>query len=316
MKDAISHLPRLSRLGLPIVICTSLAMGCARHGVVAKSTLAAPLPAPVVAPSGGGQLFADPKAAVDALLAACATGNENAVVAVFGEQARKLVSTGNAERDRQRCTHFTTSAKQMTRIDPDAPGRVHIVVGHDDWKLPIPLVQTTAGWQFDSVAGAKEVAALRVGSNELETIRVLRAFVTAQREYEASHGAYAQRFSSRPGRQDGLAWPTRRGKPASPFAPAFGRALQDGRWAGYRYRILTGQGANATGGAKSYLERGRMIGGFAAVAWPEVYGTTGVMTFLVDESGRIRETNLGDKTPDVAKSIVTFDPTTARKEVR
>lgn len=313
MDASRSHLSRLASFGL---LCLALVSGCARHGAVSKAALAPPLPAPLVAPSGGGQLFADPKAAVDALLAACATGNENAVVSVFGEPARKLVSTGNATRDRERCSHFTNSAKQMTRIDPDAPGRVHVVVGHDDWKLPIPLVQTTGGWQFDSGAGAKEVAARRVGSNELETIRVLRAFVAAQREYERTHGAYARRFASRPGRQDGLAWPTRRGRPASPFAPALGRALQEGRWAGYRYRILTGQGANAPGGAKSYLDRGRMTGGFAAVAWPETYGTTGVMTFLVDAAGTVVERDLGSNTATLAGDIAAFDTAGGWKRLR
>lgn len=304
------------RLRAPLFLCAALLAGCAHHGTVAKAPLVPPVAAPAVAPTGDGQFFAEPKAAVDALLAACASGNENAVVAVFGQQARSLVSTGNAERDRERCTHFTTSAKQMTRIDPDAPGRVHIVVGHDDWKLPIPLVQTTRGWQFDVAAGRKEVAALRVGSNELETIRVLRAFVSAQKEYKETHGAYAQRFMSRPGRQDGLGWETRKGKPESPFAPAFAKALQNRGWAGYKYRILDSQGPSAEGGARSYLERGRMTGGFAAVAWPETYGTTGVTSFLVDEIGRIREADLGTGTQSTVGNIRSYQPDSHWKPLR
>jgi len=299
MRHSFSRLWPTSQLAVPAtLLCANLLFGCAHHGAVAKAPLSPSLP-PVatIAPSGGGQVFAEPKAAVDALLAACASGNENAVVAVFGEQARSLVSTGNPERDRQRCVHFTTSAKQMVRIDPDAPGRVHIVVGHDDWKLPIPLVQTTGGWQFDTVAGAKEVGARRVGANELETIRVLRAYVSAQREYETSHGSYARRFSSRPGREDGLAWPARRGRRASPFAPAFGKALQSGEWAGYRYRILPAQdGKNAKRGRGSE-------DGFGAVAWPAAHGKTGVATFAVGETGQIVEKDLGAKTGDEAAAI-------------
>ena len=316
MISATLRLRPLARLGLTVALCTSLEAGCAHHGLVAKAPLTPAVSAPAMAPSGDGQFFADPKAAVDALLAACASGSENAVVAVFGEQARKLVSTGNTTRDRERCTHFSNGAKQMTRVDADTPGRVHIVVGQDDWKLPIPLVQTTSGWQFDTVAGAKEVAARRVGANELETIRVLRAFVAAQGEYEKAHGAYARRFASGPGRQDGLAWETRRGIPVSPFAPAFGKTLQNGAWAGYRYRILTAQGESAPGGAKSFLVRGRMTGGFAAVAWPEAYGTSGVMSFVVDETGRMYESDLGAMTPKNAGEMMSFAPGAGWKPVR
>lgn len=293
---------RRDRLRAPLFLCAALLAGCAHHGTVAKAPLVPPVAAPAVAPTGDGQFFAEPKAAVDALLAACASGNENAVVAVFGQQARSLVSTGNAERDRERCTHFTTSAKQMTRIDPDAPGRVHIVVGHDDWKLPIPLVQTTRGWQFDVAAGAREVAARRVGANELEAIRVLRAYVSAQREFEEMHGAPSRRFASSPGRKDGLSWPTKRGQPSSPFAQPFGRALQGGSWAGYRYRILPAQSAKM-----AHREAG-LAGGFGAVAWPVSHGKSGVMTFVVDGSGRILEKDLGASTPEEAAAIVAVPP--------
>lgn len=282
------------------IVCGPMVAGCGHRGAVAKIPLAAEAPAAVaVTPSGGGQVFAEPRAAVEALVSACNSGNENAVVAVFGEQARSLVSTGNAERDRERCRHFTASAKQMTRIDPDAPGRAHVVVGHDDWRLPIPLVQTTAGWQFDSVAGAKAVGARRIGANELETIRVLRAYVTAQREYEARQGTPARRFASNPGRRDGLSWPTRRGDKSSPFASEFGRKLQAGSWSGYRYRILPSPGA----GRAADLE-----GGFGAVAWPVSQGTSGIATFVVDGTGRIWEKDLGADTADLARKIVSVPP--------
>jgi hypothetical protein len=286
---------RLRPLGIAALLCGSLLAGCARRGAVATTPLKpSQTPPTAVAPSGGGQLFAEPRDAVAALVAACHSGDENQVVAVFGEQARSLVSTGNAERDRERCLRFTTSAKQMTRIDPDAPGRAHVVVGHDDWRLPIPLVQTTGGWQFDSVAGAKAVAARRVGANELETIRVLRAYVSAQREFEGSHGSPARRFSSTPGRRDGLAWPKRRGQRPSPFAPSFGKALQGGSWAGYRYRILPA--------------RADLDGGFGAVAWPASPGESGVATFAVDGSGRIWEKDLGASTAEQAAAISAVPP--------
>ncbi len=296
--------PRTSgpRALLPAVpLALSLLVGCGRHGVVAKAPLAPSLaPAASIAPSGGAQLFVEPKAAVDALVAACNSRNENAVVAVFGEQARPLVSTGNHERDHERCNRLTRSAKEMVRIDPDAPGRAHVVVGHDDWKLPIPLVQTTGGWQFDGVAGAKEIAARRIGANELETIRVLRAVPTAQREFEESHGAPARRFASRPGRRDGLSWPTRRGQPSSPFAPAFGKALQGGGWAGYAYTMLPDAGAH---------------GGFGAVARPIAHGETGIMTFVIDGRGQVWEKDLGASSAEAAASISSIPPDETWKPV-
>ena len=304
----------LGILGISALFASSLGGGCAHHGAVAKAPLTPPMPpSATIAPSGGGRLFADPRGAVDAILAACLSGDETQVVAIFGEPARKLVSTGNAEKDRERCKRFVEASKQMTRVDPDAPGWVHIVVGQDDWKLPIPLVQTTGGWQFDCAAGAKEVAARRIGANELEAIRVLRAFVAAQREYKTTHGSYAQRFASTPGRQDGLSWASRRGRPSSPFSSEFGAAMQKTGWSGYRYKILTARRENVAGRPREV--HGKRTEGFALLAWPTAYRTTGMTSFLVDDSGKILEKDLGESTPAIASGMTRYDPDSSWKPV-
>ncbi|MCW5890494.1 MAG: DUF2950 domain-containing protein [bacterium] len=284
---------------LPILAAVVLVAGCATH-----------------APSGartGAPRFSTPKAAVDALLAACGTNDEAKVVAVFGEQARPVVSTGDPVADRERCDKLLAAAKESLRLDPIAPDTVSVVLGADDWAMPIPLVKEGKGWHFDLAAGMAEIRRRRIGANELEAIDACRIYVAAQDEYakrRIAGGAYAQRLASTPGKRDGLYWAsTKGGRDASPLAPVVASlADPSGAWRGYRFRVLAAQGSSAPGGARSYVAGGRMTRGFALVAYPAVYGSTGIMTFVVDAGGRVYQKDLGAQTDAVAAAMTAYDP--------
>jgi hypothetical protein len=204
-----------------------------------------------------------------------------------------------------------------------------LVVGKDEWPLPIPLIKSGGAWRFDSVAGARELQYQRIGANELAAIQVLRAIHRAQLEYAASGhegnppGAYAQRFRSRPGTQDGLYWPVAEGETPSPAGPLLADAEVGGYergkgqpFHGYYFRILKSQGPHARGGAKDYVVDGRMTGGFAVLAYPVEYGASGVMSFLVSPHGTVFERDLGSSTAETAGAIKTFDPDPAWKPLK
>lgn len=267
-------------------------------------------------PSGSTEpRFSTPKDAVDALLAACRANDEAKVVAIFGEQAKPIVSTGDPVADRERCAKLVEASQASLRLDPIAPNTVAVVVGPDDWALPIPLVKDGKGWRFDVAAGMQEIRRRRIGANELEAIDACQVYVAAQREYahrKIAGGAYAQRLVSTPGKRDGLYWASSgAGKDASPLAPivaSIDEAQQSGVWRGYRFRVLTAQGANAQGGARDYLVKGRMTRGFALVAYPAVYGSTGIMTFVVDADGQVFQKDLGERTDATATAMTSYDP--------
>jgi hypothetical protein len=206
--------------------------------------------------------------------------------------------------------------------------KAFVVVGADDFPLPIPLTRQKAGWKFDAAAGRLEILYRRIGRNELDAIQTCRAYVDAQEEYAdkdrtgAGAGVYAQRIVSGPGKKDGLFWPASEGD-ASPLGAFIAQASTEGYKAGegrtpyhgYYYRILTQQGPNAPGGALNYVVRGKMIGGFALVAYPAEYGNSGVMTFLVNHSGTVYQKDLGDYTGTLVKRMMWFDPDQTWKKV-
>jgi hypothetical protein len=277
--------------------------------------------------AGTEQRFADPKAAVGALLDACRTDDAAALVAIFGDEAKPLVSTGDAGADRERCRRLVAAANAMTRLDPKGPDTLELVVGLDDWPFPIPLVKDARGWRFDTVQGEQEILRRRVGADELEAIAVCRSYVRAQAAYasrprESGTKAYAQKIVSTPGKRDGLYWPSSGKGDESPLGPAVAAAgdyatskRPAGSWWGYYFRILTAQGSTAPGGARSYVKDGVMTGGFALVAYPVAYGTTGIMTFQVDGDGQVYERDLGQKTPQIVDAMNAYDPDTGWKLV-
>jgi hypothetical protein len=198
-------------------------------------------------------------------------------------------------------------------------------VGKDDFPFAAPIVKRADKWAFDAEAGREEAINRRVGRNELDTIQALLALVDAQREYatmdaDANRLAdYASRFISSPGKKDGLYWPTKEGEPPSPLGPFAAKAVQEGYGAraatgkpqpfhGYFFRMLKAQGASAAGGKYDYEVKGRMLGGFAAVAWPAKYGVSGVMTFIVNHDGVVYEKDLGANTASLAQKMTRFDP--------
>src|SRR5262249_7666545 len=300
-----------------VVAALVAAVGCARSK-----------PAPAPAQAAPEQHFADPNAAVAALLAACRANDERALINIFGPDSAPLVSTGNPESDRERCRLLVEAAGRMTRLDPKGPDSMELVVGPDDWPFPIPLVRDAQGWRFDTEQGALEVARRRIGADELEAIRVSRAYVRAQEQYARSHERgggqplYAQKLVSSPGARDGLHWPATGPDDVSPFGPAVAAAgdYSQGKrppraWSGYHFRILTGQGKAAPGGAHSYLVDGKLVGGFALVAYPADYGRSGVMTFIVSKDDRVYEKDLGAKTEALASAMKSYDRDASWKPV-
>jgi hypothetical protein len=200
-----------------------------------------------------------------------------------------------------------------------------LVIGKDDWPFPIPLKKVDDRWRFDTAAGKEEILNRRIGQNELSTIQTMLAFVDAQGDYaefqrqRSGMPEYAQRILSTPGKMDGLYWPSAEGEPQSPLGPLVAAARAAGYrksakaeepspYHGYFYKVLTGQGPNAPGGAIDYIVNGRMIGGFGLVAWPARYGDSGVMTFMVNHDGVVYQKNLGPQTAKLAPTISRFDP--------
>ena len=281
------------------------------------------LSAVVLAAVAGPRVFATPEEAARVLIATVKANDLPALVALFGAPGQDLVDTSDAATGRRNRQVFVAAAAEGWRLGDVAPGRKELVLGNEAWPFPVPLVKRAAGWSFDAAAGREEVLNRRVGRNELAVIQVLQDYVAAQRAYAATGhdgrpaGRYARRFGSDHGRQNGLYWPAQRGEPRSPLGVLVAEASEQGyrRYGegpsplhGYYFRILEGQGKAARGGAAEYVVSGEMTGGFALVAWPEHYGATGVMTFIVNQDGVAHEKDLGAPTPEAVKKITRYDP--------
>ena len=282
---------------------------------------------PAGARAADEQTFASPEAAVNALVAAAAANDTNALHAIFGAQGQALVSPDAveaAEGFRLFVQHLTEKTQLVTNSD----ALVTLDIGTNGWPFPIPLVKQADGqWAFDTAAGKQEILARRIGRDELGALAVCRAYVEAQREYAGQDRlgdgvlAYAQFLRSSPGTHDGLFWPTNTGAELSPLGPLVAQARVEGYhrtakmlndeqapYHGYYFKILTRQGRHVPGGKYDYLINGRMIGGFALVAWPAGWGNTGMMTFIVNQQGKVYQKNLGAKTAKLAKGMTTYDP--------
>jgi len=263
--------------------------------------------------------FARPEEALTALLNASRAGDQAQVLAILGPGGEDVISSGDPVEDRNARDRVLTAAKHGTRLETLPSGEVIVHVGPQDWPLPIPLVKDGNEWRFDTASGLQEVMNRRIGRNELTAINASRVYVDAQREHLKREGDYAQKVRSDAGKHDGLYWEDPTGKHPSPLGPLFAEASAEGYgqqgadagpqpYHGYVFRILTQQGANAPGGAKSYVKDGKMTGGFALVAYPAEHGSSGVMTFVVGPQGIVYQKDLGDKTTDVAKAMTAFDP--------
>jgi hypothetical protein len=267
--------------------------------------------------------FTSLEQATTALVDAVKANDRKALLDILGSEGLLLVDSGDAVADRNAGQRFAAEYDRAHRLEGRG-GKVVLFVGPDDFPFPIPLVPEGPAWRFDTKAGKEEILNRRIGRNELHAIQVSLACADAQREYYSQDRnadglrEYAQRFASSPGKRDGLFWQTKPGEAPSPLGPLVAQARIEGYggrrqaapvpYQGYYYRILTAQGPDAPGGAYDYVAHGRMIGGFALVAFPAQYGVSGIMTFIVNHEGVVYQKDLGPNTATIARGIKLFNP--------
>ncbi len=263
------------------------------------------------------QGFPSAEAAADALTEALRKDDDKAIAAILGSGWRDFVAGDPEEEDRERA-RFLAGWDESHKLVPADNDTMLVQVGNSGWVAPIPIVKDGAEWRYDVEAGRKEVQARQIGRNELAVVQTLLAIVDAERDYAALDPMktgmvqYARRLVSSPGKKDGLYWEARPGEPESPLGPSLAKAqlgdVAEQGYYGYRFRLLYSQGAAAPGGAYDYLVNGRMLGGFAVIAWPVRYGETGVSTFIVSHAGDVYERDLGPDTAQAAAAITVFNP--------
>ncbi len=271
-----------------------------------------------VAQQPGQRTFGSPAAAVHALFSAVRDNDEQAILAILGPQGKRLVSSGDAQEDADDRANFLRKYGEMHRLTKEPDGTLSLYVGAENWPLPIPIAKSGHAWYFDTAAGRREILYRRVGQNELSAIRVLEELVAAQKDYESTHHLYARRIYSTEGMRDGLYWKPAPGESESPIGPLVAAAVAAGYegphsgtrtpYRGYYFHVLTGQGASAPGGAKSYLVDGKMTGGFAFIAYPADYRSSGVMTLIVGPDGTVYQKDLGRRTAALARATHEFNP--------
>lgn len=279
--------------------------------------------------------FATPGDAAKALVEAAKSDDEKALLAILGPSLKQWIESGDPVADRAAKDKFVTDYEQKQSIDTDEKDKAVLIIGDDDFPFPIPIVKKDNEWAFDPEQGKQEIIDRRVGTNELDTIQTLLAIADAQNDYVELNPqgkgapAYARRFISSPDKHDGLYWPPSNGsQPESPLGPLVADAVTAGYkpsskggdtsqnpYYGYYFRMLTAQGAHAPGGAYSYLVNGRMIGGFAVIAWPAKYGVSGYKTFMINQDQTVYESDLGPDTAAEVQGIRTFDPDEDWKKV-
>jgi hypothetical protein len=271
-------------------------------------SVVAPAPARVFAQ----QTFENPDAAALAFVDAVAARDNEAISSILGDDWKEFIPTEDI--DEEDIELFLAAWEKSHRIEPFGEKRVRLAVGTGGWTLPIPIVEDGGAWRFDTRAGAMEMRIRRIGRNELAAMEAVLAYFDAQKEFALvdrnGDGVleYAQKLRSSPGKRDGLYWPAEQSEDISPLGPFFGDDEPGKDYHGYYYKILTGQGSNAPGGAYDYMIGGRMVAGFALVAWPVDYGDSGVTTFIVNHDGQVYENDLETETDKVARAMALFDP--------
>jgi len=298
--------------------------------VIRRFALALVLALPLAVSAAEQRTFATPDEAVDALLAALKADDDAAMLAIFGDQHKDLVVS--PDRAANSATRAKAAAAMQTYKKLEAAGndRRILLIGDQAWPTPIPLVKTGERWRFATEQGEDELVNRRIGANERSAIYVLRAYLDAQKDYATKDRdgdgvlQYAQKLGSTTGKHDGLYWPAdaAKGEEESPFGPLLAESAPylkghkaGDPYRGYHFRILTRQGKSAPGGAYSYVINGRMIAGFAMVAYPAEYGESGVMTLIVSHNGKVFEKDLGKNSAEIGAKMSTFDPGTGWKEV-
>lgn len=276
-------------------------------------------PARAAAQQKGQKTFASPEEASKALYTAAKNNDEKALLELFGPDGKGIISSGDEADDAQHRANFATRYEEMNRLVREPDGSVTLYVGPHNWPYPLPLKKKGDAWYFDTEAGEKEIVFRRIGRNEMSAIRICQELVAAQKEFYAQQNSqYAQKIFSDEGKKDGLYWKAAEGERPSPIGPLVAWAVADEYaksrgaeavpYRGYYFHVLTGQGKDSPGGAKGYIVDGKMTQGFAFVAYPAEYRSSGVMTFLVNEDGIIYQRDLGKKTDSIAKTMKVFDP--------
>jgi Protein of unknown function (DUF2950) len=275
--------------------------------------------------AAGQKTFSSASEAAKGLVEAARTGDTAQLVPFVGQKGVDLISAGDFGAAKPLLADFVEAYDEKHSVTVEAQGFGYLEVGHDNWPFPFPIVRDGQAWYFDIDRGNEEIIVRRVGRNELKAIALCEGYVQSQVEYSSkAHGSnpsglYATRIRSDEGTQDGLYWSASEGTPKSPMGPLIADAAEDVKdstkpadnptpYYGYFYKILTAQGPDAPGAARNYIVDGKMTGGFALIAYPAQYRSSGVMTFIVNKDGVVYEKDLGDETTDVASKITYYNP--------
>jgi len=273
----------------------------------------------------GQKTFSSPEDASSAFVAAAQSNDEKAMLDILGPDGKQIVSSGDDAEDGQSRANFVEKYGEMHRLVKEPDGTTVLYIGARNWPTPIPLMDKGGAWFFDTEAGKQEILYRRIGRNELSAIRVCQELVAAQKEFRSTQGdQYAREIFSEPGQHNGLYWKAADGEPESPIGPLVAAAVAEGYtktqegaptpYLGYYYRIVTRQGKNGPGGSKNYMVKGKLTGGFAFVAYPAKYRSSGVKTFMVGPDGVVYEKDLGPKTNAVAGTMQEYNPNSSWQE--
>ena len=306
---------KLSNIILRTLLVLALSFASA-----ATQVKAPPILSSSAAASQKQKTFTTPELAAQALIKAAENNDVPALLQLFGPQGKDLVSTADPVRDKERIEDFAAKAREKNSVKVYKT-QATLLIGNDEWPVPVPIVKKQGTWLFDTKAGHDEILFRRIGSNELDAIRICRGFVEAQKEYastthdDSGVHQYAQKIISTPGKQDGLFWRNPDGSPGGPVSEAVAHAIQEGyseksraAYHGYYFKVLKGQGQAAPLGELDYMVKGIMIGGFALAAVPAEYRITGVKTFIVSHNGIVYEKDLGPDSLKVVKAMERYNP--------
>ena len=264
--------------------------------------------------------YASPEEAVKALIDVIKANNNQELLAIFGPEGKDIISSGDEVADKNAREKFLSDYEEKNKLEKETPDKIVLDVGSQDWPFPIPIVKKGETWVFDTKEGKDEILSRRIGRNELNTIEVMHAYVDAQREYVSKDRdgngdiEFAPKIISTEGKHDGLYWEAKEGEEESPFGPLVAEAVKEGYasktspYHGYYYKILKGQGKNAPGGQYVYVVNGKMILGYALLAYPASYGSSGIMTFIINQDDAVYQKNLGKNTAEIAESITGYNP--------
>lgn len=291
-------------------------------GAALAALLFACFPANSPAQQKGQKTFSSVEEAGKAFVAAAQSNDEKALLEILGQDGKRIVSSGDSTEDAENRANFVRRYEEMHRFVKEPDGSVTLYIGAENWPTPIPLVTKGNSWFFDSEAGEKEILFRRVGRNEMSAIRICDGLVNAQKEYYAmQHNEYARQIFSDEGQHNGLYWKVSEGEAQSPIGPLVAAAVAEGYvkgnngpptpYRGYLFHVLTRQGKDVQGGAKSYIANGKMTEGFAFVAYPAEYRSSGVMTFIVNQDGTVYQKDLGKKTEAIGKALQEYNPDTS-----